>query len=105
MTVEKTGLKQKAKALWQNNKLQAAAELYEQVSRLDDRDAEAWLMLGSIYARLGQYERSAKCSQRAIKIEPQNADAFSVMGKALQGMGRYNEAIVSYQQALRIKPD
>lgn len=97
-------LKEKAGHLLGSNRLPEAKDLYDEICRMDDRDAEAWFMLGGIHGRLGSHEQAVNCCQRAIAIEPQNAAAYCNMGNALQALGRLNEALGCYQQALRLQP-
>ncbi len=100
----KTVLKENAAILLRDNRLQEALSLYDQVSRIDNQDAEAWFMLGGIHGRLGSHEQAVNCCQRVVAIEPQNAAAYCNMGNALQALGRLNEALSCYQQALRLQP-
>lgn len=66
---------------------------------------EDWLLLGEYFYRLGYYEYSLACCDKAIKINPDSYDAWSSQGVALFYLERYEDAVTSYDKAIDIKPD
>jgi predicted O-linked N-acetylglucosamine transferase (SPINDLY family) len=103
-TVLTRSKKQKAQVLLQNNQLQTAKPLLEEVCRINRRDAEAWSWLGACNGMLGHLIDAERCFRRALEIEPQSADCYFNLGNTLKDLGRIDEAIINYEQALRLRP-
>lgn len=99
------GKKQKVQTLLQQNRLEEARVLLEQVCETDRRDAEAWYLLGAVNHHLGKLEEAAACYERGIALRPDHAEAHHGLGIIRQEQGNSTEAIRHYQQALTLKPD
>ena len=72
------------------------------------RIAHSQLTIGSIYARLGQYDEALRHSRRALDLGQQTgsvlltADALDILGRIHLGLGDNNEASACYLRALAI---
>lgn len=96
--------RKRAQTLFQENRLAEAREAYQQLCRLDRRDADAWFTLGLINGRLGLLEEVIPCCHEALAIRPDFLEAHYNLARALQGLGRLAEAEESYRRALRLNP-
>ncbi len=99
------GKKQKVQTLLQQNRLEEARVLLEQVCAADPRDAEAWYLLGAVHHNMERLDEAANCLARVIALQPDNADAHYSLGGIFQQQGRSQDALNNYQQALSINPD
>lgn len=98
------GKKQRAAALFQEQRLAEAAKLYEDVCRTDARDAEAWCALSAIHGMLDRHSEAIRCAERALEIEPGNVVAHNNLSAAYLTLGRLEEAEVSARRALKTAP-
>lgn len=94
----------KAEALFRENRLPEAKELYASLARMNRTDPATWLMLGIINRKLRCYQESEECCCRAAALKPDYAAAHQGLGAALQCLGRMDEAIAAYRTAIRLDP-
>lgn len=83
------------------------AEAREQCSeyvRLAPHDPNAWLLLASLHAQMGELPQVVDCCRMAIKLQPQNEAAHYNLGVALQGLRLYADAESAYRQTIRLNP-
>jgi tetratricopeptide (TPR) repeat protein len=82
---EMKGWRVVGKAQFDSNAMMGAKTTWEKVRDLEPQDLEANLMLGTIYERLGDLERSTDALKRALnnkKIKPNDrAEAFSLLAR------------------------
>src|SRR3989344_4121416 len=98
-------LTEQALTLIQTGNLSQARALYEQICRLDPRDAEAWMMLGNLHGRLGAYDQVVTCCRRAIELRPDTVDPYMFLGNALLYQRQPAEAAACYQKVVALQPD
>lgn len=94
----------KAEALFRENRLPEAKELYAALLQANRTDPAAWLMLGIINRKLRCYQEAEECCRRAVALKPGLAAAHQALGAALQCLGRMEEALASYRTAIRHDP-
>ncbi len=99
------GKKQKVQTLLQQNRLEEARVLLEQVCETDRRDAEAWYVLGTVNHHLGRPEEASACYTRVIALQPGHAEAHYGLGILRQAQGNHADARIQYLQALTSQPD
>lgn len=92
--------KKKAQDLFQQRRLPEARGLYEQICRLDRRDADAWFALGLVNGLLGSMEGAVAACREAIAIRPHFAEAHFNLAKALKESGQLEASAGSYRRAL-----
>lgn len=85
-------------------RLDEAGKLFESVCRADPLDVEAWVKLGMIHKRRGDYRAAETCGRRAVTLQPGLGFAHYGLGNALQCQGRLDEAIASYRRAVQLQP-
>jgi len=84
--------------------LDQAFELAQKAISLDDSNAAAYSLLGTIYAMKRQYDQAIAKGKRAISLDPNSADNFMQLGWILNWAGRAEEAILYIQNAIRLNP-
>jgi tetratricopeptide (TPR) repeat protein len=67
------------------NQLDMARKYYEEVVQYDELDADAWVDLGNVYAKLGHKALAFSAFQRGLKYDWLNDDARQ---KALQSINQ-----------------
>lgn len=99
------GKKQKVQTLLQQNRLEEARVLLEQLCETDRRDAEAWYVRGTVNHHLGRLEEASACYTRVIALQPGHAEAHYGLGILRQAQGNHADARIQYLQALTSQPD
>lgn len=96
---------QEAMANLQNNDIQNACILFEQVLKIVPEEFDALHILGVLKHRQGDLIQAEALIQKAIAINPDFADAHYNLAKALQDQNRHDDATRSYKTALALNPD
>ncbi|HGX92924.1 MAG TPA: sulfotransferase family protein [Candidatus Tenderia sp.] len=97
--------KERAKALFAQQKYEAAKQLLMQVCRKEQQDVEAWFTLGIVHGAMGEMAEAVPCFEQSIRLMPELAEAHFNLGKAKFELDQVDEAIRSYQQALQLNPN
>jgi tetratricopeptide (TPR) repeat protein len=102
------------------NELAQAGWLYEEATRLDSQNAEAWYGLGVADRALAEerlkaagaparqesqklMDTSNAALARAVQLEPDAVGAYMILGESFRIAERYDEAIEEYKAATREK--
>ena len=67
-------------ALRDQGKLEEAIVEYREAIRLDPADAQLWIRLGQVYARMGRGEDALNSLERGLEVDPGNAGILNDMG-------------------------
>jgi len=59
--------KHRALALFQEQRIAEAMALYEEICRIDPRDAQAWCALSTLHGMLGNHAEVLRCARHAVK--------------------------------------
>lgn len=94
-------LKKKAEALVVSGQLQSALHTYEEILKLDNRDASAWLSLGLVFRQMSKTKEAQSCFTRAIQADPGLAKAHFYLGDIFREQGLFDAAEQSFQNAVR----
>lgn len=94
----------RAKIYLFEKKTEESMRLINDVLKIDQRTAEAYLIKGMIYHYLGNYKLAASSYQTAIEVNSNFFDAFIHMGMLLDVMEKDN-ALEYYNSAIAIKPN
>jgi tetratricopeptide (TPR) repeat protein len=92
---------QELQSPWEGN----PEQVYEQVVKLDLRDAQALVNLGWALRRSSQVQdikKAIDCFERAVSIAPQDASAWGSLGKARQQVKNYDGAIEAFNYAIAV---
>jgi len=66
--------------------------------------AEAWLLLGQVYALQGRTDLCLQAYDRERQIAPNDSRVYYHTGKILSKLNRREEAIVNFRAAVRLRP-
>ncbi len=91
--------------LQKQDRLEAAAELYQRILAVAPDYPDAWHFRGLVVFRLGRPEEAETLIRRAIDLAPDYPDAHNNLGNVLQHQKRYEEAIGCHERAIALRPD
>jgi tetratricopeptide (TPR) repeat protein len=84
--------------------LKKATEQYEIITQKDPKDAESWVMLGTLYDASNNSTDAQKAYATALKLEPDNEDALTKMADMYANMGDLAKAIQMLRQLAEKSP-
>jgi tetratricopeptide (TPR) repeat protein len=82
----------------------AAVESYESALRLDPRDIETVIHLGSLYVGLKRYSEAETKFRAALETQPKSAQALLGLAQSLDAQKK-PEAAAAYRDYLAVEPD
>jgi adenylate cyclase len=82
--------------------LERAFGFAQKALRLDQSNAAAHTLIGSVFAFRAQYDLSISALQKAIELNPNNAHSYHNLGWVLLWSGRHDEAITTLKTAIRL---
>jgi tetratricopeptide (TPR) repeat protein len=85
--------------------LEAARECFERLTQVNPSNTQAWVNLGAILNRSGEYKKATEVLRRAIQRNRKCVEAYYNMGIAQRGQQMNSMAISAYKEALKIAPD
>ena len=91
--------------LQKQDRLEAAAELYQRILAVAPDYPDAWHFRGVVVFRLGRPEEAETLIRRAVDLAPDYPDAHNNLGNVLQHQKRYEEAIGCHERAIALRPD
>jgi tetratricopeptide (TPR) repeat protein len=94
----------RAFALHQAGKLEAARALYLQSLALSPKHGHALHSLGLIAFSAGRFQEAREFFKRATKALPQEGVFFNSLGLALQALGKSAAAVESFRSAVSLRP-
>ena len=97
--------KKKAKTLVDQEKYTEAYALYQEICKIDKRDADAWHALGVISGFLGKKEQAINSLHQAIQLNPKYALSHYNLGIIYRDAGQLDESIAAFHTAVKLKPD
>ena len=84
--------------------LKKAVELGQKTLALDENNADAHALLGSIYVVQKQWDKAIEEGKRAVELSPSSADVNALLGITLNNVGKHKEAISLFKKAIRLNP-
>jgi adenylate cyclase len=85
--------------------LQNAHDLAQQALGIEESDASAHRLLGSVHLKWTQYDLAESEFERAIKINPNDAASHDALGSVWLYTGQVQAAIGAVETALRFNPN
>ena len=73
-------------------------------TRLDPKNVDAWLDLGSAYYYLRQRDKEGDAYKKAVSLQPNNSQAHYLLGTWYEDVGQFDRAIAEYRTAVTIDP-
>ncbi|MBP7635306.1 tetratricopeptide repeat protein [Candidatus Ozemobacteraceae bacterium] len=96
-------------ALHHSTKSAEAVELFKTVLALDEKDPEAWMLLGKSYESQGKVSEAADAFDKAKQFGKRDLEIKNLVGydlaRALYATGKIDEAIKEYQKTIRTATD
>jgi TolA-binding protein len=86
------------------NMLSDAIKLYKESVRLNPDFWQAYVSLGVIYYRTGNYLDAIEAYKEALRLRPESPGIYNKLGTAYMTRGDYASASRSFQKALSIDP-
>jgi len=93
-----------ANRLLQQNRLDEARSIYEELCTPDQQDVDLWLNLALVYRKSGNFEKACATSEQALLLNDDYALAHHIHGSVQQCLGQVDRAINSYLRALELDP-
>jgi len=94
-----------ARGLQSRGDLKGAAEKYEAMIAIAPKLGVAYNNLGSLYVRLGNYQKAVQVLEKGLKVDPAMTTASALLGIALFEMGDYAAAKPRLEAVVRANPD
>jgi adenylate cyclase len=101
-----------ARSCYAQGKMDKAARLFEEASKVRPEDYQAILLAGQVYAALGIDELASKARQKGIKIarkhlrnNPEDSRAMYMSANGLVGLGKHAQAMDLLKRALSLDSD
>ncbi len=104
MTAARQALKQGI-ALQKAGQLLGAAQVYSRLLQEDDRNADAWHLLGTVEIGRGNFDAAENLIGKAMALQPDNAIFHHNLAYVLGAQSRGEEAEASYRRAIALDPD
>jgi Tfp pilus assembly protein PilF len=87
-----------------SGQLTEAAQIYQQILRIDPRQPDSLHLLGMIAYQIGNSEIAIEMIRKAIAIDKMEAAYHSNLGTVFQAQGRLDEAAECYRNAIALSP-
>jgi adenylate cyclase len=79
-------------------------EFAQKAISLDESDAWAHSLLGSIYLIMRKYEKAIESGKRSVELAPNGAMVHGTLGNILSYTEHLDEAVAYHKQAIRLNP-
>lgn len=97
--------REKAERSLRSGDFERAEQLYRDVLKKDDRDAEARLGLSKALLKQRRLQDSFDHAARVIAVDPLSARAHSLLGSAILASGDFRLSIEEFRTALTLNPN
>lgn len=87
-----------------SDKFDVAMEHYKQVIMLAPRRATAFVNLGALCNRIGDYAKAIEMCRKAVSIDRKSADGYYNLGIAHRKLNQLPLALPAYREAIRLNP-
>ena len=91
----------KGQSLLNLDDVQGAVGCFDEVLKIDPKNAEAWVRKGTALERLQRLDEAVECYDRALAADASLTIAYLHKGGLFNRMERFNEALECYEKALR----
>jgi tetratricopeptide (TPR) repeat protein len=98
-------LEEKAKVQMAEKRYEAAIQDYEDLLKLDPKNAPAMNMIGIAYLDLSNFDQAKKYFARSAKTDKKFSSAVNNLGMVYYHQKNFRRAIREYQRAVAIDPD
>ncbi len=102
---EKTSVLENAKSAFQNEDFTTVIKLCRDYLNVSENDLVALHLLGTAYARMGDYENAESIFKRELKTDSNQADAYFNLGLIYTRQQKYSDATANLEKVLELRPD
>jgi len=95
-------LTQQADSLLDKGDIGAAYSIFDQICRIDEGNADAWFMKGSINGETGRVDQAIKDIRQAIEIDPDYAEAHYNLASLYRAKGLLEQSIPHLEAAISL---
>jgi cytochrome c-type biogenesis protein CcmH/NrfG len=81
-----------------------AARAYSESIRLNPSDAAVWMKLGSLYACLGEPEKTKVAFDQALHLRPNDISILISAGESYDHLGNHGQAVQVFRDAVHLQP-
>ena len=92
-------------SFFKSKKYLEAKGLAKKILEENHRHTLSWRIIGMIYMREKNYQKSVYAHQQVTLFSPKDSEAFYNLGLAQNSLGASESAEASYKRALEIKPE
>lgn len=89
----------------ENDDLQTAARLFEELTMLEPFNLDFWLRLATVQINLDEYENALTSAEYALAIEPDSMMGLRIKGASLYRLERDHEAVVKIYRRIVESPE
>ena len=89
----------------QEDKIDIAQELYNQVLKIDPSHSQSLSNIAVIFSNLKEHQKAKECYEKAIEIDPNYANAHNNLGAIFKVLGEIEKAKECYEKAIEINPN
>ena len=90
---------------YKNKKYKEALIFSEEKLNLYPNSSKLFLLIGSLYNELKQFENAINSYKKALKIKPDYAEVYNHMALTFRSMGDLEQSIETIKKALKIRPN
>ncbi len=84
---------------------EAAIKSYQEGIRINPKDTESMVALGSAYLQVNQYDKTIELMDKVLEIDSLNIKAIEQKAMAYDHLGESDKAFAAYKDALSKQPD
>ena len=92
----------KGDLLFAEERFDEAAEVLKRATELDADYAQAHLLLGRAFHKLGKLEDAESSLRKAVELAPEQAEAWAALGAALLPLEKHSEALRAASKAVEL---
>jgi tetratricopeptide (TPR) repeat protein len=96
---------EKAITFQNNNELDLAENIYEQILATDKKNFNALYLLGTLKAQKNKNEEAIFLIKKSLNINPDNFIAYSNLGLINYNINKLDEAIVEFNKSILLNPE
>lgn len=94
-----------ARELVTSGKIQEALNEYEELLKLDEKNATIYADIGTVFAMVKRFDSAIPHLRKALDLGSNDAATFSALGTALYEIGSLEESIELFNKAISIDPN
>jgi Flp pilus assembly protein TadD len=88
-----------------SGKAELAAERLQRLLERNVRHVEAWMLLGDLRARGGDFAGALECFLEATALQPEGAEGWLRLAMVQAQLGRVEAALAALERSLSLRPD